>query len=64
MTSINNFTSQLAFTGAWFIENPLRIQMAIVALSMVAVAVMVILGVSATSVLFAGPAPGGSGGSG
>lgn len=63
MTAMTSLKNRIVLTGAWFLENPVRVQLAIIGISMAAVAFMMVLGMSAGTSI-AGPAGGGSGGSG
>lgn len=64
MKSIHSLTSRMLWTGMWLSENPARVQAVILAVSALAVAATVFIGLSTTSVMIAGYASGGAGGSG
>jgi hypothetical protein len=61
--SMHMFKFQMASAGAWLGEDPRRTSVAIAALVAVATAVAVVVGLQPVELLFAGPLPGGGGGS-
>jgi hypothetical protein len=64
MKSIHTLKSRMLWTGMWLAENPARMQIVILAVSALAVAATVLVGLSTTGVMLAGYSAGGSGGSG
>lgn len=63
MASMSLLKTRMVSLGGWLAQDPVRVRLAIAAVSLLAVALMIVMGSSA-GVSIAGLAGGGSGGSG
>ena len=64
MKSLHTLKSRMLWTGMWLTENPVRMQVVILAVTALAIATALVIGLSTGGVTLAGYASGGSGGSG